>query len=70
MMVEKLRNEPVLVVALVQAILVAAVAFGLDLSPAQSAAVLSVTGAVLAVVARSKVTPTSKVHTTTEQFYG
>ncbi|MBI4941849.1 MAG: hypothetical protein HY830_13985 [Actinobacteria bacterium] len=55
--VERIRREPVLVVALVQALLVAGVAFGLDLTDAQAAAVLGVTGAGLALVARSRVTP-------------
>lgn len=55
--VDRARREPVLVVALVQALLVAGVAFGLDLSDVQTAAVLGVTGAALALVARSQVTP-------------
>lgn len=69
-MVEKIKNEPVLVTALVQAVLVLAVSFGVHLSEGQSAAILGITGAVLAFVARSQVTPSSKVHTTNEQFYG
>lgn len=55
--VERIRREPVLVVALVQALLVAGVAFGLHLTDVQAAAVLGVTGAALALVARSQVTP-------------
>lgn len=60
-MVEKVKNNPVLVAALVQALLTAAVAFGLDLSDAQMAALLGVSGAVLALVARSQVVPVRKV---------
>jgi hypothetical protein len=56
-MVEKIRNEPVLATALIQALLILAVSFGLDLSDAQQAAILGLSAAVLAVVARSKVTP-------------
>ena len=59
-MLEKIKSEPVLVVAFVQAVLVLLVAFGLDLTKEQAAAILGVTGAVLAFVARSKVTPTSR----------
>ena len=55
-----------LVTALVQALLILAVNFGLHLSHAQEGAILGVTGAVLAFVARSQVTPSSKVHTTNE----
>ena len=69
-MVEKIKNEPVLITALVQALLILAVNFGLHLSHAQEGAILGATGAVLAFVARSQVTPSSKVHTTNEQFYG
>jgi len=57
MMVERIKNEPVLVVGCVQAILALVVAFGLNLSDGQVAAILGVTGAVLALVARSKVSP-------------
>ena len=69
-MLEKIKNEPVLVTALVQAVLAAAIAFGLDLNDGQVAAILGLTGAVLAFVARSQVTPSSKVHTTSDEFYG
>lgn len=55
--VERARREPVLVVALVQALLVAGVAFGLDLTDAQTTAILGVTGTALALVARAQVTP-------------
>lgn len=51
------RREPVLVLAVVQAVIVCGVAFGLELTDAQTAGVLGVTAAVLAIVARSQVTP-------------
>lgn len=60
MMVEKLKNEPALVAGFVQALIAAAVAFGLNLSDGQVAALLALTAAVLAVVCRSQVTPVSK----------
>lgn len=56
-MVEKIKNEPVLVTAFVQAVLAAAIAFGLDLNDGQVAAILGLTGAALAFIARSQVSP-------------
>lgn len=53
-MIEKLRNEPVLITGVVQAVLALVVAFGLDLSQEQVGAILAVTAAVLALVARSQ----------------
>ena len=66
-----MSNEPVLtaasISAVVSAVLALLVAFGLDLSETQTAAILGVVGAVVplvtAVVARAKVTPTSKLGT-------
>jgi len=52
-----LNAEPVAIAALVQAGLTLLVAFGLHLSGEQIAAILSFTGAALAVWARSKVSP-------------
>lgn len=54
------RREPVMALALVQAVIVCGVAFGLELTDGQTAAVLGVTAAVLALVARSRVTPTTR----------
>lgn len=54
---EAIRREPVLALAAVQAGIVCGVAFGLDLSDAQTAGVLGVTSALLAIVARSQVSP-------------
>jgi len=51
------NREPALIVAFVQTVLTLAVVFGLDLTDAQTAAVLAATTALLALVTRSKVTP-------------
>ena len=51
-------REPVLIIALVAATLNCAVLFGLELSTEQTAAVLVVVDAALAVFARSRVSPT------------
>lgn len=53
----RIQREPVLVVTLVQAVIVCAVSFGLNLTDAQGAAVLTLTGAALALVARGQVSP-------------
>lgn len=64
--VEKIKNEPVLVTAFVQAALALVVAFGLSLSAEQIGSILAVTAAALAFIARAKVTPTSKTAGTPE----
>ena len=51
------NREPALVAGLVQAILALAVAFGMDLSPEQVAAVVATSSAVLGVVVRRSVSP-------------
>lgn len=56
-MLDRIRREPVLVSGLVQALLAAAVAFGVDLTDEQVGALLAVTAAVLALVTRSQVSP-------------
>lgn len=50
-------REPVLVYAVVQALLGLVAAFGLHLSAEQIASILAVTGAVLALITRRNVTP-------------
>ena len=50
-------REPAMVLALVQAIIVLAVAFGLKLTSEQTGAILAVTAVVLGLVTRSQVTP-------------
>lgn len=56
----KINSEPVLAFALVQSVIGLAVAFGLGWSAEQNAAVLTVTGALLAIVCRGRVTPVNK----------
>lgn len=52
-----LRREPALIVGLVEALLVLAVAFGLDLTTEQVAAVTGAAVVVGALLTRSQVTP-------------
>jgi len=56
-LIERVRNEPVLVTALVSAVLGLLVAFGLDLSNEQTGSLMALTGTLLAFVARGKGTP-------------
>lgn len=55
-MLEKIKNNPALIVGLVQAIIALGVAFGLDLTPEQIGAVLAVLAGIMALVVRSQVT--------------
>lgn len=59
-MLDRMRREPALIGGLVQAVLAVAVAFGLDLTTEQQAAILGLSAAALgvAVGVRSRVTPT------------
>lgn len=50
-------REPAMVLALVQALIVLGVSFGLQLSSDQTAAILAVTAVVLGLITRSQVTP-------------
>lgn len=54
-----LRSEPVLVLGLAQAVIAVAVSFGLGWTAEQVGTVTAVTAAVLSVVARQRVTPTT-----------
>lgn len=58
-MIDRIKNEPALVLGLVQAILALVVAFGFDLTGEQTACILAVTAAILGLVVRSRVTPTT-----------
>lgn len=58
------KNEPVLIQSLVQAILGLFLAFGVDLSNEQTGSVMAVVAVILAIVARMFVTPTNKVEKT------
>ncbi len=55
--IERIRNEPVLVTTLVGAILTALVTFNVPLSEEQVVALVAVAAALMALVARSQVTP-------------
>jgi len=57
---EKILNEPVLMLNLLNAILGAFVVFGLDLTVEQNAAIIATATVILNIIARSKVTPTRK----------
>ena len=54
-------REPAMVLALVQAVIVLAVSFGLRLSPEQTGAILTLTAVVLGLVTRSRVAPSVPV---------
>ncbi len=51
------NREPAMVLAFVQAVIVLAVSFGLQLTPEQTGAILALTAVVLGLWTRSKVTP-------------
>ncbi len=53
-------SEPVLYIAVVDAVLMLAVSFGLPLTPEQKAAIDALLGALAAIVIRSQVTPVAK----------
>lgn len=53
------NREPALILGAVQTILALAIAFGANLTPEQTGAILAVSAAVLALITRQKVTPTS-----------
>jgi hypothetical protein len=55
------NREPALIVGLVQAALVLVIAFGLNLTNDQMAAILSFTAVLLAVVTRQSVVPVASV---------
>ena len=56
-MIDRIRREPALVSELVRAVLLCGVVFGLPLTEEQTAAVLLVVGAVMALFVRRRVTP-------------
>jgi len=59
-LLDRISQEPALVVGAVQASIVLGVSFGLSLSQEQTAAILAFTAAVLAFVTRSQVSPVQK----------
>ncbi len=52
-----LGREPAMVLALVQAVLVLAVTFGLHLTPEQTGAILTLSAVILGLITRTQVTP-------------
>lgn len=56
-LIERVNAEPVMVLAVVQAVLALGTSFGLGLSAEQVGAILAVSAAVLGLIARQKVTP-------------
>lgn len=50
-------REPAMVVAFVQAVIVLAVSFGLELTPVQTGAILALAAVGLGLLTRSRVTP-------------
>lgn len=55
--IEKIRNEPVLVTTLIGAVLTALVAFNVPLTQEQVVALVAIAAAIMAIVARAQVTP-------------
>ena len=55
----KFRTEPALIIGFAQALLALAVSFGFDLSVEQVGALVAVTSAVMSLLLRQQVTPTS-----------
>ena len=54
-------REPAMVVAFVQAVIVLAISFGLQMTPDQQGAILAVVAIVLGLITRSQVSPTGGV---------
>lgn len=57
----KIKNEPVLVTAFIEAVIFLVTSFGLDLSQEQVASIMGITVAILAFYTRGEVTPMNKV---------
>jgi hypothetical protein len=51
-------REPAMIVALVQAVIVLGISFGLQMSPEQQGAILALTAVMLGLITRSQVSPT------------
>lgn len=58
--IERIRNEPVLVTTLIGCVLTALVAFNVPLTQEQVVALVAVAAAIMAILARSQVTPVRK----------
>lgn len=55
------NREPTLILAVVQALIVLAVSFGLDWTTEQQGTVLAVSAAVMGLITRTQVSPVAKV---------
>jgi hypothetical protein len=60
-MFEYIKNEPVVVLAVVEAAIVFAVAFGVPVTTEQKVAIAGLAAAILTVVTRQLVTPVAKL---------
>lgn len=60
-MMDRLKNEPVMVLGVIQALVALVTAFGLQLSGDQVATITALSAAVLSLIARTQVTPTRKL---------
>jgi hypothetical protein len=57
----KLRNEPVAILAVIEAAIALGVGFGLELSTEQVGLIMAVASGVIGLIARSQVTPVAKL---------
>ena len=60
-LIERIKNEPVLLTALASAVLDLVIVFGFTISPEQKVAVIAVLTTALALFARSQVMPMRKI---------
>ena len=60
-MIQRLKEEPAAIMGVIQTALVVIVLFGFKLSPQQSAGILALSAAVLALITRKMVTPSAKL---------
>lgn len=61
-LIERIKDEPVLLTALVGAVLDLVIVFGVPVTPEQKVAILAVVTTLLALFARSQVTPVRKIN--------
>lgn len=57
-----IKNEPVLISGLIQAIIGVLLAFGVSVSDEQTGSIMAITAVILAILARLFVTPTNKLN--------
>jgi hypothetical protein len=56
-MIDRINNEPVMVLAVVQAVLALVISFGLEVTPEQVGTITAVAAATLGLFARAQVSP-------------